>query len=110
MSFWKRHNYSTGTHCAYCNVAFSEHVRKTKDHIIPTAKGGKNHISNYIAACEWCNGNKGMKSLFSYALFLEQEGLFSLANRAMKIYNKCGRKLGLKYYKKVIFKGRYLKY
>jgi len=31
----------------------------TKDHIIPKAKGGKNHIDNYQTMCEPCNVAKG---------------------------------------------------
>ncbi len=31
----------------------------TIDHIIPTAKGGKNHINNYVMSCYTCNNLRG---------------------------------------------------
>jgi 5-methylcytosine-specific restriction endonuclease McrA len=33
----------------------------TQDHIVPRAKGGKNHISNLQTMCYECNYEKGNK-------------------------------------------------
>lgn len=37
-------------------------VLMTKDHKIPKAKGGPDHIDNYQVMCSDCNGKKGIKS------------------------------------------------
>jgi len=39
--------------CGYCGNEANE-----ADHIIPTAKGGIDELSNLIAACKPCNGSK----------------------------------------------------
>lgn len=33
------------------------------DHIIPLARGGRNHIDNYQLTCKECNREKGMRIL-----------------------------------------------
>ena len=40
-----------------------EEVLFTKDHILPKAKGGKDHISNYQTMCCVCNNLKGSDGL-----------------------------------------------
>lgn len=49
-----------GRNCAYCG-AFCQtpHI----DHIIPVAKGGKDHPKNLTVSCPSCNLSKGAKSL-----------------------------------------------
>ena len=46
-------------------------VLMTKDHIIPKARGGKNHISNMQTMCQQCNVSKGDKSPEEYAEYLK---------------------------------------
>ena len=54
------------TCCAYCDVAFeptgsrSLHV----EHILPLARGGTNHRSNFAAACQFCNSSKHDRILY----------------------------------------------
>jgi hypothetical protein len=48
--------------CAYCCEEFPE-SRLTRDHIIPTSKGGKNNWMNVVTACGPCNLKKDNKSL-----------------------------------------------
>lgn len=43
------------------NLHDDKGILMTKDHIIPRAKGGKNHLSNYQTMCEPCNIAKGTK-------------------------------------------------
>jgi 5-methylcytosine-specific restriction endonuclease McrA len=44
--------------CAYCGGHF--HVDDlTREHIIPTSRGGEDTWMNCITACRTCNGNKG---------------------------------------------------
>lgn len=57
--------------CAYCGYDFV-HAKLTRDHVIPTSKGGKNIWTNVVASCSGCNRHKdnhtleesGMKLLF----------------------------------------------
>lgn len=50
--------------CKYCNRLFDEyHIEKTKDHVIPLSKGGKDLKENRIYACHDCNNWKDNKSL-----------------------------------------------
>lgn len=51
--------------CAYCRGKAT-----TRDHIIPTSKGGKNTWDNCIAACYTCNNIKDDKSLFEAGMKL----------------------------------------
>jgi hypothetical protein len=43
--------------CAYCGFEFVPN-QLTRDHIIPTSKGGKNIWMNVVTACESCNKAK----------------------------------------------------
>lgn len=44
--------------CMYCGLEF--HVRDlSRDHIIPTSRGGKDIWTNCITACRRCNNRKG---------------------------------------------------
>lgn len=36
----------------------------TKDHVVPRAFGGINHISNYVLACSECNNRRGTNLFF----------------------------------------------
>lgn len=49
--------------CAYCGKHFSSHNHLSRDHIVPTSKGGENTWMNCVTACKTCNGKKGNKSL-----------------------------------------------
>ncbi|MEY8876194.1 MAG: HNH endonuclease, partial [Leptothrix sp. (in: b-proteobacteria)] len=53
--------------CAYCGGLF--HVDElTREHIVPTSRGGVDSWMNCITACRSCNGRKGAK-------LLEQTGM-----------------------------------
>lgn len=43
--------------CAYCSKLFSD-LRLTRDHIVPTSRGGKDVWMNVVTACERCNHKK----------------------------------------------------
>lgn len=57
--------------CAYCGNEFS-HLDLTRDHVMPTSRGGKDTWQNVVAACGGCNKVKddrtpeeaGMKLLY----------------------------------------------
>lgn len=63
----------TDGRCFYCDV---ELVREASfdapgrlfhiDHIVARANGGPDHISNYVPACERCNGAKSSKSFVEF--------------------------------------------
>lgn len=47
--------------CQYCGKRLSLNT-VTKDHIIPTSRGGQDVISNVVASCVTCNGRKDNKT------------------------------------------------
>lgn len=60
-------------YCAYCEreifnglSAPSKRVLKTKDHIIPISKGGKNYFENKVDCCYQCNSIKSNLSLTEF--------------------------------------------
>lgn len=48
--------------CLYCGKHFAESAL-TRDHIVPTSKGGKDRWSNVVSACRRCNQRKGNRQL-----------------------------------------------
>ena len=47
--------------CMFCGRSFRDHDL-TRDHIIPTSKGGKDAWTNVVAACKRCNNHKGART------------------------------------------------
>jgi 5-methylcytosine-specific restriction endonuclease McrA len=47
--------------CSYC-----QEPGGTRDHIVPTSRGGLDHWSNYTSACHACNAQKSSVSLLAY--------------------------------------------
>ena len=43
--------------CGYCGKIFSD-LKLTRDHVIPTSRGGKDIWTNVVTACEGCNHKK----------------------------------------------------
>jgi 5-methylcytosine-specific restriction endonuclease McrA len=52
--------------CAYCGN-YSDTLM-TIDHVIPTARGGENHMDNMTSACRECNARKADTTLLMYLL------------------------------------------
>lgn len=48
--------------CAYCGGHFG-HDDLTREHIVPTSRGGQDTWMNCITACRGCNGHKGCRLL-----------------------------------------------
>ena len=48
--------------CLYCGGSFSD-SHLTRDHIVPTSRGGKDSWDNVVAACKRCNHYKGNRLL-----------------------------------------------
>jgi 5-methylcytosine-specific restriction endonuclease McrA len=44
--------------CAYCGRVYSAH-QLTRDHVVPTSKGGQDVWTNVVTACKPCNSLKG---------------------------------------------------
>tara|TARA_B100000900_G_scaffold405907_2_gene416147 strand:- start:244 stop:612 length:369 start_codon:yes stop_codon:yes gene_type:complete len=53
-NLWRNSIKTKWGECAYCGS--KENL--TIDHIVPQAKGGNNHITNVLCACEKCNKSK----------------------------------------------------
>ncbi|OJX32493.1 MAG: restriction endonuclease [Burkholderiales bacterium 68-12] len=47
--------------CAYCGGHFPEELL-TREHIVPCAKGGRDHWMNVVTACRPCNHRKGPRT------------------------------------------------
>lgn len=63
---WLLRHLDTQNHrCAYCrrpidpDVAFSDDLRATIDHIVSLGIGGEDSYQNTLAACHGCNSHKG---------------------------------------------------
>ena len=61
---WYRETYiKCGYRCAYCGkdllYDFETWMGVEVDHIVPISKGGSDKLSNRVAACSICNGEKG---------------------------------------------------
>lgn len=52
--------------CLCCGYKFPENERPTKDHVVPTACGGLDVISNWQPLCRECNSSKGAQSSVDY--------------------------------------------
>ncbi|MDX1803245.1 MAG: HNH endonuclease [Alcanivorax sp.] len=48
--------------CLYCGKSFNDTVL-TRDHIVPTSRGGRDRWSNVVCACKRCNQRKGNRLL-----------------------------------------------
>lgn len=48
--------------CAYCGKAL-EGDDATADHIVPRGTGGRDELTNLVAACRRCNGKKSDREL-----------------------------------------------
>jgi len=44
--------------CAYCGDHHANHTQLSRDHIVPTSKGGENSFENCVTACRSCNSRK----------------------------------------------------
>lgn len=47
--------------CLYCGREF-ERALLTRDHVFPTARGGKDTWTNVVTACKKCNNHKGCRT------------------------------------------------
>lgn len=50
-----------GFRCVYCGLSAAETALHV-DHVTAKAKGGDNHLDNYVTACKPCNLGKGVLS------------------------------------------------
>jgi 5-methylcytosine-specific restriction endonuclease McrA len=81
---WNRHNTAmksrrekvweeTNGRCVYCNEETPPEDR-TRDHLWPKSRGGKNHCMNLVPACRACNeyrGNRFPASRFAHTHWLD---------------------------------------
>lgn len=95
--------------CFYCNIKLQSKIQKednfrTIDHIIPHSyypKGhnsNKNHYTNLVVACTFCNVFRGTMNFFDFCEFAEkyieptrnnlnQKKLWKIRNKYYPVYN-----------------------
>jgi hypothetical protein len=74
--------------CYYCKQPFSKYLMPSIDHKEPLAKGGVDHFSNYVMACEWCNRRKGCKAEYDTELAQKRAHNRYWASRRKKYKSK----------------------
>lgn len=57
-------------HCLYCGGEFTDQ-ELTRDHVVPTSRGGRDRWDNVVAACRRCNHYKGNRLLDEVSLELK---------------------------------------
>ena len=55
--------------CAYCGEQFPRHML-SRDHVVPTSKGGKDTWMNVVTACRHHNAEKGNRLVHEYKSLL----------------------------------------
>ena len=63
-------------HCNGCGSIF-EFRNLEVDHVVPSAKGGSDHISNYQLLCGFCNRTKGTGSQEELIAKLKRDGIIT---------------------------------
>ena len=60
--------------CVYCELPMegTGRFRATVDHIKPRSRGGSEAIENKVAACSWCNNQKGSMANQKWGAFYPQ--------------------------------------
>lgn len=66
-NWWKRH---ADYPCFYCGIGLTLETR-TRDHLIPTVKGGRDDSTNIVPACFTCNSDKGQLTWDEYLWILD---------------------------------------
>jgi hypothetical protein len=66
--------------CFWCGIEMEKNGKRhgqplrpnhcTTDHVIPTAKGGRDHPDNIVAACNRCNNERGDRPADQWVLLL----------------------------------------
>jgi 5-methylcytosine-specific restriction endonuclease McrA len=52
--------------CIYCRQRFTAELLPTLEHIVPLSKGGDDHPTNVVAACESCNNERGNRNYYAF--------------------------------------------
>ena len=58
--------------CTYCSAAVSDNpvegqsVKLFVEHVVPSSKGGPNHLVNYVPSCGSCNSAKGDRHVLHF--------------------------------------------
>lgn len=56
-----------GLSCGWCGTKIEDGARFTLDHLKAHSKGGSNHQTNLITACERCNSSRRDRSVKAFA-------------------------------------------
>ncbi len=78
-------NIKKGIACFYCRSFFDEKIRKTKDHVVASSKGGLNTPDNYVDCCFRCNQWKRDKTLKDW---LKEVSAWLYGGKKHPIYTK----------------------
>ncbi len=83
---WLRREWRRKRTCHYCrgstilpgrgeDYLANSHRYATVDHVVPTSKGGPDHFSNWVLACNVCNGLKADMDAKDFIRELEEAGI-----------------------------------
>lgn len=59
------------TRCCYCERIFDDKLIRTKEHIVPKSKGGKNNLNNLIFACYECNNLRNNMNFIEFKNYIK---------------------------------------
>ncbi len=59
--------------CFYCDITINNRYEHSYDHVVPLAKGGKDHFENLVDCCRNCNHSKADKTLNEWRIHLESQ-------------------------------------
>lgn len=82
--------------CCYCAIELvdgcTSDAAATIDHVTARSVGGRDHSTNFAAACRLCNNSRGALSAHLYLLFVKERGRHGAALHAKSMRHRASAK------------------